>query len=838
MSIFDKSIIKTEPLANPNSVIKGDKFRITVLTSRLLRLEYSENGVFEDRATKLAVCRNFETPEFEVKETDKGLEVITEYLHMFYDKKPFSYNGLQIKKAVKTSLTLGGGKGNVWHYGEDFETLDGTYRTLDGVDGDVFFQDRPDEDTIKKLKLGKSLMNPRTGLSVIDDSETLALNDDGWAVPVSKDGRTDIYIFYYWKDYKACLKDYYKLTGATPLLPRYALGNWWSRYYRYSEESYCRLLDRFEQEGIPFSVGVIDMDWHRTVDIPKEYGEGWYVGWTGYSWDKNLFPNPERFLNYVHNKGLKTTLNLHPADGIRGFEDLYPQIAEAMGVNTDKKEPVEFDITSPKFMDNYFKLVLNELEEQGVDFWWIDWQQGGFNVNGYDTLWMLNHYHFIDSARRGERPLTFSRYAEFGSHRYPVGFSGDTIVSWESLAYQPYFTNCATNVGYGWWSHDIGGHMLGIRNGDLTSRWVQLGVFSPINRLHATNDNFGSKEPWEYSKETELSMKKFLKLRHKLVPYLYTMNERAHSEGLPIVLPLYYEEPDAGNLYRHGNRDGYNKGKSPFENQYYFGTQFLVSPIVTPTDKTYHLAKVYTYLPAGKWIDFFNGMIYNGGKALNIHRAYDEMPVFVRPGAIVPLAHDDVIGNLVDNPTKFQVKVFGGADGSFTMYEDNDKVEKHLKSARTTFTFTSDKQAKFVIEPIVGDSEVVPQKRDYVIEFFAIEKPDSVTVGGKKVDFTFDSIQNKTTVEANGVNPADRVEIVVENSGEMPKNNIEKPLFKMINAAEISLPHKNMIFGAALNVANGNLGSMITLTQLRDEKQLPGISLLIDAIIEMIFADK
>lgn len=118
-------------------------------------------------------------------------------------------------------------------------------------------------------------------------------------------------------------------------------------------------------------------------------------------------------------------------------------------------------------MDAYFDMH-HRMEAEGVDFWWLDWQQGGVTrQKGLDPLWMLNHMHYLDSGRGGNWPLTFSRYAGPGSHRYPVGFSGDTIVTWESLAFQPQFTATASNIGYGWWSHDIGGHMFGYRNEEL-----------------------------------------------------------------------------------------------------------------------------------------------------------------------------------------------------------------------------------------------------------------------------------------------------------------------------------------------------------------------------------
>ena len=146
---------------------------------------------------------------------------------------------------------------------------------------------------------------------------------------------------------------------------------------------------------------------------------------------------------------------------------------------------------------------------------------------GIDPLWMLNHFHFLDSARDGKRPLTFSRYAGPGSHRYPVGFSGDTLITWASLDFQPYFTATASNIGYGWWSHDIGGHMFGGKDDELATRWVQLGVFSPILRLHSSLSPFNTKEPWRFGPEARAVMTEFLRLRHRLVPYLHTMNHRA-----------------------------------------------------------------------------------------------------------------------------------------------------------------------------------------------------------------------------------------------------------------------------------------------------------------------
>lgn len=214
---------------------------------------------------------------------------------------------------------------------------------------------------------------------------------------------------------------------------------------------------------------------------------------------------------------------------------------------------------------------------------------------------MLNHYHFLDNGHEGKRPMTFSRYAGPGSHRYPVGFSGDTVTTWESLDFQPFFTASASNIGYGMWSHDIGGHMLGARDDELSGRWLQFGVFSPIMRLHSSNTRFNSKEPWRYRTEIRVMMEDFLRLRLKMIPYLYTMNYRQYAEGVPMILPMYYQYPKEREAYR-------------VPNQYLFGSEMMVAAVATPCIKDLYMAKTCVWIPEGEWYDIFTGLRYRGGR--------------------------------------------------------------------------------------------------------------------------------------------------------------------------------------------------------------------------------
>ena len=426
------------------------------------------------------------------------------------------------------------------------------------------------------------------------------------------------------------------------------------------------------------------MDWHKTA-IPARFGSGW----TGYSWNRDLIPDPAAFLHGLHERGLKVTLNVHPADGIRAFEDAYPMVAKRLGLDAEKEEAASFDFYSPAFREAYFEDVHHPLENQGVDFWWIDWQQGSHGK--MDPLWLLNHYHYLDNCRKGQAGLILSRYGGPGSHRYPIGFSGDTIVTWESLAFQPYFTSTASNIGYTWWSHDIGGHMRGYYDEDLALRWLQFGVFSPINRLHSSCNAFNSKEPWFYSPETCRLMKQYLRLRHSLLPYLYTMNVATHEEGLPLVQPLYYHYPNEEEAYEA-------------KNQYFFGSELMVAPITEALDPVFHSASVSVWFPDGVWYDFFHDWKYEGRGKLTVFRTSQDIPVFARAGAIIPMDAQPQTG--VDLPEMLDWHLFPGDNRSFVLVEGegDNKVETRL---------TVNWDERKIKLDLTGDRTLLPEKRQH-----------------------------------------------------------------------------------------------------------------------------
>ncbi len=648
----------------------GPTWRIQVLGAHLVRFEWDPAGEFVDAPTQVVVARPASPARVRVDRRGDAVQIITDGFQLDYDGAAPSASGLTVKAR--------GGYHSVWRFGQPFENkfaglfgkpvnLGGTTRTLDTVDG--------------RCDLDDGILSD-LGIAILDDSASFSLVGDDILPP--RPGHVDVYVFTHGHDHPAALADLAALTGPTPLVPRWALGNWWSRYHRYTAETYLALMDRFAAERLPFSVAVIDMDWHITEVDPK-YGHGW----TGYSWNRELFPDPEAFLAALHERGLATSLNVHPADGIRAFEDAYPRVSELLGRDPADELPADFDLTDDAFVRAYFEGVHHPLEDQGVDFWWLDWQQGATSRTGIDPLWLLNHLHIRDMARRGRRPLILSRYSGPGSHRFPVGFSGDTVASWASLAFQPEFTATAANIGYGTWSHDIGGHLLGVRDDELALRWLQFGVFSPINRLHSSNDEFSGKEPWKFGREAADVMGTFLRLRHALVPYLYT----EWATGTPLVKPMYHGWPDEPLAYE-------------VPGQYTFGRELLVAPIVTPADDDTRLGAVQVWLPAGRWVDVFTGLRYTGARLITMHRGLGSIPVLARDGAIIPLAADGE--RPADLPAELEVWIAPGADGRYELVEDDGALEP----ARVTTVLTwDDAEATLTVGAPEGATELLPERR-------------------------------------------------------------------------------------------------------------------------------
>jgi alpha-glucosidase len=719
----------TNPVADPKAVVILDKARFTVLTPQLIRMEWAADRKFEDHASLVFINRRLPVPPYTKSETDNGhkLTIKTSALTLTYVD---TGNGMFTSANLSISLMVDG-KLTVWKPGTiDLQNLRGTTRTLDGALGDK-----------TREPIGNGFVS-RSGWAVEEDSTRPLFDSDDfsfkegenspwpWVMERPAGERQDLYFFGYGHDYRKALGDYVRVAGRIPLPPRFAFGTWWSRYWAYSDQEIQDIVRGFHQNSTPLDVFVIDMDWHINREQLQAMSEkdqsGESLGWTGYTWNKLLFPDPAQFLDKLHADGLRVTLNLHPASGIQPWEEHYPEMAKAMGIDPATKKYVPFDITNKQWAVNYFKDILHPLEKQGIDFWWLDWQQEpNTKLAGVNPTWWLNYVHFTDQQREGKRPLLFHRWGGLGNHRYQIGFSGDTISQWPSLQFQPWFTATAANVGYAYWSHDIGGHMPGAVDPELFTRWVQFGTFSPILRTHTTKNPDAERRIWAYPEPYSAILRSAFQLRYALVPYLYTEGRRTYDTGVAFFRPLYYDWPEENAAYTS-------------KDEYQFGDEMIVAPVVTPADKASGLATEQVWLPKGEWIEWPTGKHFTGPVSTSRSFSIDQIPVYVKAGAVIPMAPPmSYTGERPVNPLIVSIwPLKPGESSSYALYEDSGVAVEYQHGAfdRTPIKATQTGDTlKVEIEPVEGGFPGMLRSRSYEIRLPADWPPNSVTVNGVPV---------------------------------------------------------------------------------------------------------
>ena len=301
------------------------------------------------------------------------------------------------------------------------------------------------------------------------------------------------------------------------------------------------------------------------------------------------------------------------------------------------------------------------------------------------TFW-LNHVFFTDPHFQQNRPALLHRWGGLGNHRYQVGFSGDVIPSWDTLSFQPRFTATAANVGYGFWSHDLGGHTEE-PDPELYVRWVQWGAFSPMFRTHCTKNSNNDRRLWTFPWIYQNNLARFTRLRQTLIPYLYTAARRTYDSGLSVVLPMYYNFPESDEAYRYSN-------------QYYFGSSIFISPISQPVSNSTGLVDNWPiwFPPTFQWVNFFNGDLVTNATTRSF--TLDEMPVYAQAGSIIPLLPEPrssrerlgraqqipqslLLYTLIGGSTKGRGHVYDD-DGTTVAYQDPSRAS----SAVTKFDYT------------------------------------------------------------------------------------------------------------------------------------------------------
>lgn len=547
---------------------------------------------------------------------------------------------------------------------------------------------------------------------------------------MQRSGSTDWYLFTHGADYAGALRDFTAIAGAIPIPRRHWAGISWSRWgNELTQDVMYQQVANLSAASFPCDTFITDMQWHLKPD------------WTGWTWDPVAFPNHTYYLQFLHEHGLQTALNLHDAQGVQSYELRYAAMASANGIDPASNVTVAFDIANQTYADTLHKLVLEPLMAEGVDFWWTDWQQGLPGVSSIANMvptMLLNHYRFANWSAPGSslRGIHHSRYGGLGSHRYPSMFGGDVQQAWESLGFMVYFTATAANVGVQW-GHEImrdGGSPTD--NSELFTRVIQFGAFSPTFTMWGNSgqdDNIWfMQEPFITASQIAMSD------RNRLLPYRYTEHAKSFVSGVAPIHPMYYDYPWEPAAY-----------SSVAAGQYMLGSDMLVAPIATPADSSTGLSSVDLWLPPGRnWVEWAAAhTVYTGGQVLRNYTAdIYTVPAFVAGGSILPLlpyASSITFGIASQQYSAIEWTIYPGADASGSsatwLYED-DGFSNDYKSgvyANTTASYSTGSGSggtscvNALLGPTTGSYTGMIASRNYTLVLLATPAPPAtVTADG------------------------------------------------------------------------------------------------------------
>ncbi len=676
-------------LSNEGCVFRGNNYRITVLTERLVRLEYDAAGAFNNYETSIVKNRYFDMPDFNKKEDENYLVIETRYFSLTY-----------VKNSAFSSRTLTAKYNDSkieWFYGnKEVRNLKSCNVSLD------YLKEKPE--------LLNGLFS-EDGIATIDDSRSLCFDSESNVVikDYNVKNHIDLYLFIYGKDFGLCLSDYFHLTGNPPLIPRYALGNWWSREYSYTDKDVLSLIDKFVREDIPISIFLLDNGWEVVSDTKKD----------GFTFNPNLFPNPVEFIKNVHAKKIKIGVKINPQNGFGPNDQYYEEAKKYITPNANGIIP--FNPYDMKNIDIFLKLFKYPLDAMGVDLLWNDYFD-----NDKDKLYLVNYYLSKDNSKYNKRSLILSRNSTYSAHLFNVLYSGKNLIDWNTIKMLPFYNLSSANIGVSFWSHDVGGSVGGIEDSDLYLRSIQLGVFSPIFRFNTEKGKYFKREPWKWDVVTKEIATNYMKLRHKLIPYIYTEAYNYSKKGTPIIRPFYYN-----NLLFY---DDVN-----YSNQYYFGSAFMISPIINPMDEMISGRTVQRfYIPSGVWYDFNNSKRFLGNHKYVAFYSIDDYPIFVKQGSIIPLAGDDSYMGYA-NPKTLEIHVFPGESNTYHLYEDDGETMDYQKGKYVITELDYNYRASnytLIIRPLEGDCSVIPEKRNYKIVFRNTKQADKVVVYEQEQELT------------------------------------------------------------------------------------------------------
>lgn len=509
----------------------------------------------------------------------------------------------------------------------------------------------------------------------------------GWT---SEAGQAESYYVILGPEPDAIVAGYRALTGAAPLLPQWAWGFWQCRERYQTQAELLGVVAEYRRRGIPFD-GIIQ-DW-------QYWKPG---GWGSHELDRSRYPDPAAMVRAVHDAhahviisvwarfdlGLTNTAELDRAHALypRVYQNVYPKGAGRW-----------YDPFNPDGRKIFWRQLNEKLFALGFDGWWLDaseaelggqWGEmrevttaagsGAEAFNAYPLLHTTGVYQGQRATTAAKRVFILTRSAWAGQQRNSaVTWSGDTHGTWEIFRQQIPAGLDFSISGIPYWNTDIGGFFGGNpadpKYAELFTRWFQFGTFNPMFRVHGTGQ---PKEMWRFDEATQRILVEYDRLRYRLLPYLYSVSWRVTHEGYTMLRPLVMD-------FRADPR-GFE-----ITDQFLFGPALLVNPVTAPGATSRSV-----YLPAGaEWCDFWTGERHAGGKSVAAAAPIDRMPLFVRAGSILPCGADRIYATQ-DPAAPIELRIYGGADGDFTLYDDEGDNYDYETGAYATIPLHWDDRAQ------------------------------------------------------------------------------------------------------------------------------------------------
>ena len=769
---------QSKKLSNIDSIIKGEKYRFTLLTERLIRLEYSENGKFTDNLTVSIRNREFPKPEFNIIDTSTTLEIKTKYFHIVYEKEaplvgpknnPSMYFYVKINDTDET-----------WYPNKkDKENIKGNYRSLnDNLNGETLFS--------------------RNKYAVIDESLSPVIDENGYFSFYKN--KTDIYLFVYNNDFSLALQDYLRLTGKASLIPKYSFGNILLDNRKVNSDIVIKTIEEFKNRDIYLSTYILG-------NFSKDN--------TVFLFDKERFENPKELAKNIHKLGIFLGIKVNPKNGFNPEELNYVELRKFLSPDSNNVIPCEGN--DAKFIDTYIKSLIRPIKENGIDFIMNDYEGDIY------SMWGLNHYTYLNESRKeSTRAFIISKNSTISPHLYPITYTGDYLSSFEILEkiierQNSYYSTLGIMQ-----ASFINGSNNYINNPNLYIRSLQYSVFSPVNILQFSDLKYNISKPWDYGGEYLNLSRELLNLRQRLIPLLYSEYYNYSHKGFLMFQPLYFSMPDALKY-------------KEYKREYYLANTFLIVPIVNDFIKSTRYTKVDYFLPKGNWYNYFNSEFYEGAKKYSSYFRIDEYPVFVRPGSVI-VKNNDLYPYSYTNPKNLLIEFFPGAGKTYMLYEDDGITQKYLEGnyMKTQISYRNElKEYTIDIKPIEGKSGVIPEFRNYTLVFKNIKNPSLVIVKTmeKTLPFSIKRVGKDIIIDIKNINTLELVTITLKNDDMLENLYVHEDKVSIDNfITDLEIPNNLKDKVKEILLSSDNFTGFFKKLEL---KKLGLSNLMIDKILEL-----